>query len=193
MRRREFLKFLLAAPLMPVLAALAKIRPTVEFVRPPGAVVEEEFLALCTRCEACIEACLTGTLEPVSPLASLAAWGTPRVNPLKAPCEFLAGRCEELLPCIQACPTGALRIVEVSWIKLGSVEWIKENCIAYRYGGGCLVCKEVCPVPGAIRVKGRAPSFNWRKCVGCGRCVYACPADPKALKLTARGARRVQV
>lgn len=192
MKRREFLKLLAVAPLVPLAAAAARAGGPPKLVRPPGALVEEEFLARCARCGACIEVCVTGTLEPVSPLLSLAAWGTPMVNPLKAPCEFIHGRCEGILPCVQACPTGALMMVGTEEIKLGSVEWMKENCIAYRRGGGCLVCKEVCPVPNAIEVRGRIPYFNWRACVGCGRCVHACPSQPKALRLTARGARRVR-
>ncbi|MCD6510696.1 MAG: 4Fe-4S binding protein [Thermoprotei archaeon] len=50
---------------------------------------------------------------------------------------------------------------------------------------------EVCPVPRAIIPRGRIPVFNQEACIGCGRCVNACPAKPKALKLTPRGERRI--
>ena len=37
---------------------------------------------------------------------------------------------------------------------------------------------------GAVEVgEDRRPKFDRGKCMGCGRCVYACPASPKALRL----------
>lgn len=170
--------------------------PRKRVIRPPGAIVEEEFLELCIRCSACIITCSkegTGTLEPCSLIDGLALYGTPKINPFKAPCEAVKGRCEGKLPCVRSCPTGALQYVEVSKIKLGTVIWNSKNCIAVKKGGGCLVCIEVCPVVGAIIARDHTPRFNPKLCVGCGSCVIACPASPKALTLTPIGEQRVRI
>jgi len=206
LNRREFIKIIVASVVMGTLAKLFfRLPKESKVVRPPGAIVEEEFLNKCIRCGKCVAACSTdgsGTLETCGYLDGLSLVGTPKVNPIKAPCEALFGKCEGVLPCVKACPTKALVWVEPHQIKLGSVEWIKERCIAFRKGG-CLVCYETCPVDGAISVKEiiverhgkfikvKVPEFNPDVCIGCGRCVNACPAAPKALVLTSKGARRV--
>lgn len=171
------------------------ILPRKRVVRPPGAIVEEVFLELCSRCGACITACSkegTGALEPCSLTDGLVLYRTPKINPLKAPCEAVEGRCKGVLPCVRSCPTGALQFIDISEIKLGTVIWNSKNCIAVKKGGGCLVCIEVCPIKGAIIAKNHIPHFNPRLCVGCGSCVVACPASPKALTLTPIGERRVE-
>lgn len=183
--RRSILKILLVAALLPLVGGSISALPSKRVVRPPGAVEEEFFMKICVRCGICIEACSRegrGTLEFCSILDGPPLIGTPKVNPLRAPCEFLYGKCEGKLPCVKSCPTGALRWAESSKIKLGSVKWSHRLCIAF-HGADCLICAEVCPVPGAIIPEGKIPLFYPDKCIGCGRCVYACPADPKALSL----------
>lgn len=67
------------------------------FIRPPGALPEEDFLVLCTRCGKCIEACRT-VIHPVLVTESILAAGTPR----------LYGECPHCGRCQSVCPTGAL-------------------------------------------------------------------------------------
>jgi len=74
------------------------LEPKQKFLRPPGAVPEEEFLALCIRCLKCQKACPT-RLDPVLLTESVIAAGTP-----KRPTT-----CHLCLQCTYACPTGALR------------------------------------------------------------------------------------
>ena len=161
-----------------------------ELVRPPGSIIEDSFLAVCIRCGACAKSCPTSTLL-------LATWndgfrqiGTPKIDELRGPCERIQGRCEQIALCQQICPTGAIQRVDRADIKTGSTVIDRDKCIAWG-GGSCLVCHEVCPVRGAISLEDeKHPVFNAQLCAGCGRCVYACPAQPKALTLTSNGEKR---
>jgi len=152
-------------------------------VRPPGAVSEDYFNSFCIRCGKCIEVCPTGAIVFADVGDGIAKVGTPKIDALKGPCEAVEGRCEGNLRCVKQCPTSALRYVEGREVKIGHASLDEPLCIAWTTGD-CLVCYEVCPVPDAIVLTEDAkPIFNQEICVGCGRCVYACPAEPKALML----------
>jgi ferredoxin-type protein NapG len=70
-----------------------------DFSRPPGSLPEEQFLALCLRCDKCREACAWGVIRPVLLTESLINVGTP----------VLKGHCHGCTSiCRRACPTGAL-------------------------------------------------------------------------------------
>jgi ferredoxin-type protein NapG len=69
------------------------------FLRPPGALPEGEFLALCIRCDRCRDACPYGFISPVPLIESVISVGTPR----------LLGYCPRCRHCIYVCPSGALR------------------------------------------------------------------------------------
>lgn len=191
--RREFLKFLFEGAFIVGFLrflSLPKGRVKAEIVRPPGAVEEECFNQLCVRCGVCIEICPTGTIVPVGPGANVNAVNTPRIDPLSGPCEFVRGLCEDERLCCKFCPTGALRDVNKNEIKIGTVEFDSSLCLAFQ-GKECLVCYEMCPVPSAITVsEDLKPIFNGDLCVGCGTCVYHCPAEPKALILRSEGEKR---
>ncbi len=71
-----------------------------KFLRPPGALPEEQFLSLCTRCLKCVEVCpWWGYITPVLLSESVISAGTPK----------LRYSCPHCLRCVSACPTGALR------------------------------------------------------------------------------------
>jgi ferredoxin-type protein NapG len=74
------------------------------FIRPPGALPEEKFLSLCTRCPKCREVCPWGVITPVLLTESVISVGTPRLDFRKGSC--IGRRCRL---CVWACPTGALR------------------------------------------------------------------------------------
>ena len=67
-------------------------------IRPPGAVIEEEFLSLCIRCDKCREACPWEIIRPILLTESIISAGTP----------ILEGHCLRCWLCIPVCPTGAL-------------------------------------------------------------------------------------
>lgn len=161
-------------------------------VRPPGAVEEAYFNRLCVRCSICLEACPTKAIVLAGLEHSVETLNTPKIEPTAGPCEFYRGRCEQTMRCNHLCPTGALQPVERGEVKLGTVGFSKDRCLAYQ-GKECVVCKEMCPVPAAITVTADLkPVFHGEECVGCGTCVYTCPARPKALALEPTGARRAR-
>ena len=133
--------------------------------RPPWAGAEGAFQNLCTRCDACIDACPTKILKPGD-------GGYPTVDFSNAECTFCGD-------CATACESGAIKRVE------GQAAWdmsarLGEACIAGK-GVECRICGELCavgairfrPVPGGIS----RPALERESCTGCGACVAPCPVD----------------
>ncbi len=148
-------------------------------VRPPGAISEPAFLAACTRCGYCFEACPVDAIVAAPPAAGLAA-GTPMLEPLVQPCIA----CEGMF-CAQVCPTGALVPPVDGWARerMGRLSLDTGRCIAFQ-GIECGVCARVCPVGAAaldLDEKGR-PVLG-AACVGCGVCVRACVTTPSSFDL----------
>jgi MauM/NapG family ferredoxin protein len=147
--------------------------------RPPGACDDEaSFLALCTRCDLCIDACPHGAILKFTDKAKPALRNTPVMRPERRACEMCEG-----YPCAQACPEGALTVPAERLCRLGSVRIAAERCIAYM-GPECGACVGICPdnVPG-IRLLAWRPEVDSRTCVGCGRCIHACPTSPPAIEM----------
>ncbi len=191
--RREFLKLIAEGAAALGLFKIISLIPSpaqTNLVRPPGAVVEESFNALCVRCGICLEACPTKAIVLAGYEEGLEAANTPKIDAYSGPCEFYSGRCSREMKCSKYCPTSALRLVNKGQVKMGTVELDQSKCLAFM-GQECVVCKEKCPVPTAITSINRRPVFHGEQCVGCGTCVYYCPASPKALTLKATGVRRV--
>ena len=55
-------------------------------------------------------------------------------------------------------------------------------CLAHQ-GGFCSVCREHCPVEGAIVVSQGKPRIEPDLCTGCAKCQDACPAPRNAVFL----------
>lgn len=136
------------------------------FLRPPGAVEEESFLELCTRCDDCINACPHNSIKKTS-LQDVKE--TPVIIPRENPC-FL---CEDM-PCIKSCKTGALIPVERENVKMGVAQIKKSRCLAWD-GQGCQFCLMKCPFPDeAIYLDDFKPVIREDKCTGCGICEQVC-------------------
>jgi len=170
-------------------------------IRPPGARPEEEFLARCLRCGACLAACPTGVLQPAGKETDLEGMWTPVLK-------MQYGYCEpQCTACSQVCPTGAIRAITVEeklgqgYAKIGTATVDRNRCLPWAYGAPCLVCEEVCPVsPKAIRAEtvssagaGAGPAVSGprvdpRACIGCGACEHHCPAqDHPAIRVSSIG------
>jgi len=163
-----------------------------EYIRPPGALDEEAFLAACTRCGICVRDCPYGILKLAELGRDHPATGTPFFKARTGPCEM----CEDI-PCIPGCPTGALdhSLTDIEKARMGLAVVIdQEACIAFQ-GLRCEVCYNVCPVRGkAITLEyqpnkrsGRhalfIPVVHSEHCTGCGLCEKACILDREAIKV----------
>lgn len=139
------------------------------FVRPPGAESNAQVVAACTRCGRCWQACPYGIVGPVSLADSIVGYGTPTLA-------FSKGRCDFCMKCTDACPTGALSRGGSRERDLGVAVVVKDACVAWDWAG-CTVCKDECPVDGAIELDERdRPVIHADYCDGCGACERACPS-----------------
>lgn len=183
--RRRLLGVAAAGASMAALGGSLRARgaPTT-WLRPPGALAEDDFLARCIRCFRCGEVCPPRCIEFPSSL-SLAESDTPYVVATDKAC-ILCMRCGD------ACPTGALvKIapkldVMAEQVKMGTPVLDKDTCFAWNRKQPCHLCFDVCPWQNqAVRLvtERLAPEFVDDKCVGCGLCSEACPVEDRAIKI----------
>ncbi len=145
------------------------------YLRPPGALPEVAFLAACTRCGDCLEACPAFAIRKAPADAGLAA-GTPYLDLGLVACIA----CRDM-PCAKACPSGALTLPPEGWAgyRLAAVELVPERCVTFA-GTSCRACADACPVgPRALAMDDNGhPVLKAEGCVGCGCCVRACITAP---------------
>lgn len=163
-------------------------------LRPPGALVEEDFLAACVRCGLCVEACPYDTLK-LGKIFEPVTTGTPYFDANVIPCEM----CEDI-PCQAACPTGAIspELESINDAKMGIAVLIDRETCLNTQGLRCDICHRVCPlIDEAISlVRERntrtghhaifTPTVHSDKCTGCGKCEHACPLPEAAIKVLPR-------
>lgn len=142
-----------------------------DWLRPPGALEEAQFLESCTGCGECIEACPHESIrvfEDNHVSEGFSRKGTPVIYPDEQPCYL----CEDF-PCIAVCEPEALRPVgTLQAVNMGTAVVSQRICTA---GQGCNACVGQCPMRAismdfaslSIRVEGDL-------CVGCGICEHIC-------------------
>ncbi|TAJ31262.1 MAG: 4Fe-4S dicluster domain-containing protein [Nitrospirae bacterium] len=145
-----------------------------DWLRPPGAVAEEEFLERCTRCGDCLKACPYGSIKPDLQT------GAPVIFPDEMPCQL----CEDF-PCIAACGTDALRpLAGREEAAMGLAVVSHRDCTA---GQGCHACVSRCPTEAlAMDFEAFHLLVAESRCVGCGICEQTCETvnDKIAIKVT---------
>jgi ferredoxin-type protein NapG len=164
-------------------------RATPFAIRPPGARYEPDFNARCIKCGLCVDACPYDTLKLATADAGIPI-GTPYFIPRETPCYM----CEDI-PCIAACPTGALdpALEDIDDSRMGLAVIDIENCLSWQ-GLRCEICFRECPVQGqAITVEHHprrlskhamfVPLVHSDACTGCGICEKACPTQEAAIRV----------
>lgn len=181
LERRKFLGAVAAGAGFMVLSKVdtwPKTRPA-RYVRPPGALPEDQFLDRCLRCGVCLKTCLTNALQPSGMEAGWERLYTPRLVPRVGGCERNCNLCG------QVCPSGAIRALsldEKSYVRMGLAAIHKERCIAWEQNKLCLICAEVCPFHAIDFQEVTDPKGTFKKpfvaekvCTGCGLCEEKCP------------------
>ncbi len=145
-------------------------------LRPPGALNEKSFLAVCIKCGQCVQVCPYHSVKLLDADAGFAV-GTPIIEAVERGCYLC-----DLLPCVLACPSGALDhdTFSAEKVHMGvAVLKEKENCLAYKnetiseemietliahgdqsdvehelaeklrahIGTACTLCRDFCPYP----------------------------------------------
>ncbi len=159
------------------------------WLRPPFAKPELEFLAACTLCDKCIEACPHDVLFKLPAGLGRLVAGTPAMDLLNRGCHLCAD-----WPCVAACEPEALRLpnhenpeqeTPPAAARLARVRIDPNACLPYL-GPECGACADSCPVPGALEwPDGLRPVINGEICTGCALCREACILDPKAIGVAA--------
>jgi ferredoxin-type protein NapG len=169
-------------------------------LRPPGALAEDAFTSACLRCGLCVDDCPYHILS-LAPLGSDKPQGTPQFTARTGACEM----CEDL-PCVKACPSGALdpALTDPAQARMGTAVLVDhESCLNWQ-GLRCDVCYRVCPlIDKAITLDERhnqrtgkhamlLPTVHADFCTGCGKCEHSCVLETAAIKILptplARGA-----
>ena len=104
--RRKFIKFSTLGMLAVALGGGIALSPYAlqaqMKLRPPGAVDEKEFLALCIKCGQCLQVCPYHSIK-LADFAKGHGIGTPYIDARERGCYACTA-----VPCVLACPTGAL-------------------------------------------------------------------------------------
>jgi len=184
-------------------AYVDEVKAKTLILRPPGAIEEQDFLATCIKCGMCVEACAHRDNLPLhgKPTLMLAKTGsnrpigTPYFIARDVPCYM----CPEI-PCVPACPTGALsenlvttkKKLDINKANMGLAVVDKQSCIAF-WGIQCDACYRACPLlDKAITVEfsknertGKhaylKPIVHADHCTGCGLCELACVTEKPAI------------
>jgi len=160
-------------------------------IRPPGAIAEDRFTALCARCGNCVRACPKKIILPDVGESGLAGLLTPV---LKMDPDYCVEWCHE---CTKVCPTGAiarLSLADKNNIAIGTALVTKQLCLAWEKGQACMVCDEYCPYHSIKTVKNGevlCPEVDPEICRGCGFCQAGCPAEIKAIVVHGKPQRKL--
>ena len=166
----EYIKHSDASPAPKVQAPIPE---RTDWLRPPGAVEELEFLQRCTKCGDCLDAC------PPSAIQHHNQDQTPIIFAEDSPCLL----CQDF-PCISVCETEALLPVQNQKdVNMGLAVVSHRECTATN---GCNACVSKCPTEAlSMNFSNFQISVDQLRCVGCGICQQVCKSvnDRVAIKV----------
>ena len=165
-------------------------------LRPPGAILENDFVSTCIRCGMCVQACPFDILK-LSTISDQISIGTPFFTPRIKACHL----CPDI-PCAISCPTKALNIksltkdyeLNIFNARMGLATVNTKTCLAYL-GLQCTMCIRACPLADeAIILHNERnprtdmhaflkPIVNSDLCTGCGMCEKACPTKIASIQV----------
>ena len=151
-------------------------KPPERLLRPPGALPPGEFESVCSRCAKCVEVCPADAIK-IDP-AGLLAEGLPYIVAADQPCVV----CSDL-SCMKNCPSGALKLVDIAAIRMGTAKTHHATCLR-SHGEECRLCVEACPLgETAITISPTTGKVRVKKdgCIGCGLCESRCPTEPRSI------------
>ena len=193
MKRRTFIQSVVGAGLSSLLAEntlAAKNKPLLRFLRPPGALPEDEFISRCIRCGKCGETCPNRCIKYFDLENGVSSMDTPYITPREQAC-ILCMKCGDI------CPTGAIQPVKremepiLEKVKMGVARVDKNLCLSFQ-GKTCGVCYRACPLADiAIRIGMLEQPHILDGCVGCGLCERSCIQIPQAIRIIPNADRKV--
>ncbi|HET6459292.1 MAG TPA: 4Fe-4S dicluster domain-containing protein [Syntrophales bacterium] len=170
--RRDALYILISGAVSTLIFTSFKISVAKALPRPPGALIEPEFLKYCTRCYQCIDVCPADALHPAGISGGIPNFGTPVLDWKK---------CIFCMNCIRTCPTGAIKRISRDDIDIGNAVINHGTCLTWSGQKKCDICYNACRYDAINLEKKIYPVVLEDPCTGCGACERRCPTNPKSI------------
>lgn len=88
-----------------------------KILRPPGAILENDFIYACIKCGLCVQICPVHAIK-LSGINQILSYGTPYIDVRNQACDF---SCDSL-QCVETCPTAALNFLQFKEVGEKAVE-----------------------------------------------------------------------